>query len=120
MKDQPEGMMVVVHTMGFAREVGNRVVMDEGGLWKKVPSEMFANRKHPRRAFLSRILGFKKPSTGHGISGQLFLGSNGQTQETTSTKPQRPCATERIRERRDSGPTESPKKPPTCPRRGRW
>ncbi|HHT01480.1 MAG TPA: amino acid ABC transporter ATP-binding protein [Firmicutes bacterium] len=52
-------MVVVTHEMGFAREVGDRLLMmDEGRIMEEgSPSEMFANPKHPRtQAFLSRIL----------------------------------------------------------------
>lgn len=52
-------MIVVTHEMGFAREVGSRmlfmadgVVMEEGD-----PREMFANPQHERtKRFLSQIL----------------------------------------------------------------
>lgn len=52
-------MMVVTHEMGFAREVGDRVVfMDEGMLVEQgLPSEIFANPQHQRtQSFLSKIL----------------------------------------------------------------
>ena len=52
-------MMVVTHEMGFAREVGDRVVfMDEGLLVEEgLPKEMFDNPQQERtKAFLSKIL----------------------------------------------------------------
>ena len=52
-------MMVVTHEMGFAREVGDRVVfMDEGMLVEEgLPKEIFANPQQERtKAFLSKIL----------------------------------------------------------------
>ena len=52
-------MIVVTHEMGFAREVGDRVVfMDDGVVVEQgAPSEVFANPRHNRtKAFLSKIL----------------------------------------------------------------
>jgi polar amino acid transport system ATP-binding protein len=52
-------MVVVTHEMGFAREVGDRVVfMDAGVVVEQgVPREVFANPRHDRtKAFLSKIL----------------------------------------------------------------
>ncbi|MRH44262.1 ATP-binding cassette domain-containing protein [Aquibacillus halophilus] len=52
-------MVVVTHEMGFAREVGDRVVfMDEGVLVEEnEPSELFGNPQNERtQAFLSKIL----------------------------------------------------------------
>jgi len=52
-------MVVVTHEMGFAREVGDRVIfMDEGIIIEEgEPNEMFAHPKNPRtQAFLSKIL----------------------------------------------------------------
>ncbi|MCO1601547.1 MULTISPECIES: amino acid ABC transporter ATP-binding protein [Desulfosporosinus] len=52
-------MVVVTHEMGFAREVGDRVIfMDEGIIMEEgEPNEVFANPKNPRtQAFLSKIL----------------------------------------------------------------
>jgi polar amino acid transport system ATP-binding protein len=52
-------MIVVTHEMGFAREVGDKVVfMDEGVVVEEgPPAEVFAKPKHQRtRTFLSRIL----------------------------------------------------------------
>jgi len=52
-------MVVVTHEMGFAREVGNRVLfMDEGRIVEEGPPErIFSNPQNPRtQAFLSKIL----------------------------------------------------------------
>jgi polar amino acid transport system ATP-binding protein len=52
-------MAVVTHEMGFAREVGTRLLfMDEGVIVEEgLPSEVFASPKHQRtRAFLSQVL----------------------------------------------------------------
>lgn len=52
-------MVVVTHEMGFAREVGDRVLfMDEGKILEEgKPEELFVNAKNPRTAaFLSKIL----------------------------------------------------------------
>ena len=52
-------MMVVTHEMGFAREVGKRMVfMDDGVVLEGGdPREMFAHPKHPRlQQFFSQIL----------------------------------------------------------------
>jgi len=52
-------MVVVTHEMGFAREVGSRVLfMDEGQIIEEgTPQEIFTNPKHPRtREFLSKVL----------------------------------------------------------------
>jgi len=52
-------MVVVTHEMGFAREVGNRVLfMDEGKLLEEgTPGEIFGSPKHPRlQDFLSKVL----------------------------------------------------------------
>lgn len=52
-------MMIVTHEMGFAREVGDRVIfMDEGMIIEEnTPKELFENTKHERtRSFLSKIL----------------------------------------------------------------
>ena len=52
-------MVVVTHEMGFAREVGSRILfMDEGRIVEQgAPSEVFDNPKHPRlREFLSKVL----------------------------------------------------------------
>lgn len=52
-------MVVVTHEMGFAREVGDRVLfMDEGRIIEQgTPEEIFTNAKEERtRLFLSKIL----------------------------------------------------------------
>jgi len=52
-------MAVVTHEMGFAREVGTRVLfMDEGKILEQnTPEEFFANPQHPRlKDFLSKVL----------------------------------------------------------------
>ena len=52
-------MVVVTHEMGFAREVGSRVVFVDGGmiLEEAPPKEFFANASNERtRRFLSKIL----------------------------------------------------------------
>ncbi|MBQ3072913.1 MAG: amino acid ABC transporter ATP-binding protein [Oscillospiraceae bacterium] len=52
-------MVVVTHEMGFAREVGNRVLfMDEGKLVEQgTPEEIFEHPKNPRlQDFLSKVL----------------------------------------------------------------
>ena len=52
-------MVVVTHEMGFAKEVGSRIVfVDEGGIKEESsPSEFFNNPKNPRlKEFLSKVL----------------------------------------------------------------
>lgn len=52
-------MVVVTHEMGFAREVGDRVIfMDEGVIMEEgAPEDLFGNPQNPRtQAFLSKIL----------------------------------------------------------------
>lgn len=52
-------MVVVTHEMGFAREVGDRVLfMEQGNIVEEgSPRELFENPKHERtRSFLSKIL----------------------------------------------------------------
>ena len=52
-------MVVVTHEMGFAREVGTRVLFMDGGniVEQNEPKEFFANPKHPRlKDFLSKVL----------------------------------------------------------------
>jgi ABC-type polar amino acid transport system ATPase subunit len=52
-------MVVVTHEMGFAREVGTRLIfMDQGQIVEEgPPRDMFANPQHPRtQSFLSQIL----------------------------------------------------------------
>jgi polar amino acid transport system ATP-binding protein len=52
-------MVVVTHEMGFAREVGNRVLfMDEGKIVEEgTPEAIFNSPQHPRlQEFLSKVL----------------------------------------------------------------
>jgi len=52
-------MVVVTHEMGFAKEVGHRILfMDEGCIVEQgTPSEIFGNPQHPRtQDFLSKVL----------------------------------------------------------------
>ena len=52
-------MVVVTHEMGFAREVGNRLIfIDEGVIVESGdPTEVFAHPQHERtQAFLSQVL----------------------------------------------------------------
>ena len=52
-------MVIVTHEMGFAREVGTRVLfMDEGEIKEQNnPQEFFSNPQHPRlKEFLSKVL----------------------------------------------------------------
>ena len=52
-------MVVVTHEMGFAREVGTKVVFVDEGIIKEenTPAEFFANPKDPRlQDFLSKVL----------------------------------------------------------------
>jgi glutamine transport system ATP-binding protein len=52
-------MIVVTHEMGFAREVGDRVIFMDGGLIieENQPKELFENPQHERtQAFLSKVL----------------------------------------------------------------
>jgi len=52
-------MVVVSHEMGFAREVGNRILfMDEGVITEEgTPDQIFKSPQHPRtREFLSKVL----------------------------------------------------------------
>ena len=52
-------MVVVTHEMGFAKEVGTRIIFMDGGkiVEENSPREFFANPKHPRlKDFLSKIL----------------------------------------------------------------
>ena len=52
-------MAVVTHEMGFAREVGDRVVFVDGGVIQEegTPEELFGNPKTERcKSFLSKIL----------------------------------------------------------------
>lgn len=52
-------MVVVTHEMGFAREVGDRVIFMDGGyiVEENEPKEMFENPQHDRtKSFLSKVL----------------------------------------------------------------
>ncbi|MFC7404156.1 amino acid ABC transporter ATP-binding protein [Georgenia alba] len=52
-------MMVVTHEMGFAREVGDRLIFMDGGVIVEegVPAEVLANPRQERtQAFLSKVL----------------------------------------------------------------
>ncbi|MCM3115454.1 amino acid ABC transporter ATP-binding protein [Neobacillus sp. MER 74] len=52
-------MVVVTHEMGFAREVGDRVIFMDGGyiVEENEPNELFSNPQHERtKAFLSKVL----------------------------------------------------------------
>ena len=52
-------MIVVTHEMGFAKEVGSRVIFFEGGQIREenTPEEFFAHPKDPRlQEFLSKVL----------------------------------------------------------------
>ena len=57
--DEGMTMVVVTHEMGFAREVGTRVLFMDGGnvVEQNEPHEFFANPQHPRlKEFLSKVL----------------------------------------------------------------
>lgn len=52
-------MVVVTHEIGFAREVGDRVIFMDGGfiVEENEPNALFGNPKHERtKAFLSKVL----------------------------------------------------------------
>lgn len=52
-------MVVVTHEMGFAKEVGDRVIFMDGGyiVEENVPNELFGNPQHERtQSFLSKVL----------------------------------------------------------------
>ena len=52
-------MVVVTHEMGFAREVGDRVMFMDGGyvVEENAPEELFSNPQHIRtQSFLSKVL----------------------------------------------------------------
>ena len=52
-------MVVVTHEMGFAREVGDRILFMDGGriVEQGTPEEVFKNPKNPRTIdFLSKVL----------------------------------------------------------------
>lgn len=57
--DEGMTMVVVTHEMGFAREVGTRVLFMDGGniVEQNEPQAFFANPQHPRlKDFLSKVL----------------------------------------------------------------
>ncbi|MCM3781207.1 amino acid ABC transporter ATP-binding protein [Microbacterium hydrocarbonoxydans] len=57
--DEGMTMLVVTHEMGFAREVGSRLIFMDGGhiVEEGDPREVLANPQHPRtQDFLSRVL----------------------------------------------------------------
>lgn len=57
--DEGMTMVVVTHEMGFAREVGTRILFIDQGiiLEENTPEEFFANPKHERtKEFLSKVL----------------------------------------------------------------
>jgi ABC-type histidine transport system ATPase subunit len=57
--DEGMTMMIVTHEMGFAREVGTRVIfMDDGQIREDgPPSRVFTNPTHPRcKDFLAHVL----------------------------------------------------------------
>ncbi|WDH81063.1 amino acid ABC transporter ATP-binding protein [Paenibacillus urinalis] len=62
MKKLAEGgmtMVIVTHEMGFAREVGDRILFMDGGkiVEEGTPEEVFTNPQHPRtKDFLSKVL----------------------------------------------------------------
>lgn len=62
MKKLAEGgmtMVIVTHEMGFAREVGDRIVFMDGGkiVEEGTPDEVFGKPQHPRtQDFLSKVL----------------------------------------------------------------
>lgn len=52
-------MVIVTHEMGFAREVGDRILFIDGGkiVEEGTPEEVFTNPQHPRtKDFLSKVL----------------------------------------------------------------
>ena len=52
-------MVVVTHEMGFAKEVGDRILFMDGGniVERGNPEEIFTNPKNPRTIeFLSKVL----------------------------------------------------------------
>lgn len=62
MKKLAEGgmtMVIVTHEMGFAREVGDRILFMDGGkiIEEGTPEELFGQPSHPRtKEFLSKVL----------------------------------------------------------------
>jgi polar amino acid transport system ATP-binding protein len=72
-------MLVVTHEVGFAREVGDRlIVMDEGVIVEEgTPEQVLAAPKNPTtREFLARVLapteasGFDAPRPEHAVEGE--------------------------------------------------
>src|SRR5699024_2751358 len=64
-EDEGMTMVVVTHEMGFAKEVGDRVLfMDDGKILEQgSPEELFNNPQHPRtKDFLAKILYKIKPT----------------------------------------------------------
>jgi len=62
---------VVTHEMGFAREVGDRIIMmDEGRIIETgTPDQIFTNPKHDRnKAFLRRLLEGNTSAPGSSVS----------------------------------------------------
>jgi polar amino acid transport system ATP-binding protein len=52
-------MVIVTHEMGFAREVGNRVIFMDGGMIveQNTPEQLFGNSENPRvKDFLKKVL----------------------------------------------------------------
>ncbi|MNI87931.1 Arginine transport ATP-binding protein ArtM [compost metagenome] len=52
-------MVIVTHEMGFAREVGDRILFMDGGVIVEhgTPVEVFGNPQHSRtKDFLSKVL----------------------------------------------------------------
>ncbi|MPY16470.1 amino acid ABC transporter ATP-binding protein [Paenibacillus glucanolyticus] len=52
-------MIIVTHEMGFAREVGDRILFMDGGkiVEEGTPDQLFGSPKHPRtKEFLSKVL----------------------------------------------------------------
>ena len=57
--DEGMTMVVVTHEMGFAREVGTRVLFMDGGVIveQNEPNEFFSHPQNPRlKDFLSKVL----------------------------------------------------------------
>ncbi|KAA9006546.1 amino acid ABC transporter ATP-binding protein [Paenibacillus spiritus] len=57
--EQGMTMVIVTHEMGFAREVGDRILFMDGGniVEEGTPEEVFGSPKHPRtQDFLSKVL----------------------------------------------------------------
>ena len=71
--DEGMTMVVVTHEMGFAREVGTRVLFMDGGniVEQNEPKEFFSNPKNPRlKDFLSKVLQNRPFQTGNGVTAQ--------------------------------------------------